>query len=196
MSELMTRAAEIRPSSIDEANRTVDVIWSTGARVARYGGPLSGRWSEELDMNGAKLERLNGGANLLDSHQAGSVRNILGKVERAWVENGMGLATVRFSTRPDVEGLWQDVRSGIISSISVGYRIHRIDRVPRQGDGGVDLGRVVEWTPTELSFVSAPADLGARVRAEEIEVRESGAASSHDRLQLWKWKADHRRRFA
>lgn len=195
MSELMTRAATFRPGSINEEKRTVDVVWSTGARVLRYGGPIAGRWVEELDLTGARIDSLNNGAKLLDSHQSSSVRHILGRVERAWVEGQTGYATVRFSERPEIDGIWQDVRSGILDSISVGYRIHRVDRHPGKGEGGTDLGRVTDWTPTELSFVAQPADPSAKVRSE-IEVREAGAASEQTgpSIALLKARNAHRTR--
>lgn len=178
MSEIMLRTAEVRPGSLDEAKRTVDVVWSTGARVARYGGPISGRWTEELDLAGARLDLLNSGAKLLDSHKSDTVGAILGRVERAWVEGQTGYATVRFSDRPAVEGIWQDVRSGILDSLSVGYRIRKIEPTPGAGENGTVLGRVVDWQPFELSFVAHPADAAAKVRSDEgLEVLDAGAAS-------------------
>ena len=40
----LTRAADLLPASIDAAERTVEVVWSTGARVrrgpARAGAPI------------------------------------------------------------------------------------------------------------------------------------------------------------
>ena len=107
--------------------RTIEVVWSTGAAVRRR-DPWSGKAYEEilsLDPAHVDLTRLNGGAPLLNTHGAFDLEDVIGVVERAWIarEGGtyVGRATVRFSDRADVEPIWQDVKSGIIRNVSVGY---------------------------------------------------------------------------
>src|SRR5690606_3657480 len=68
------RAAELAPNTIDPETRSVDVIWSTGARVRRlslFGDPHD----EELSMapDHVRLERLNNGAPFLKVHDAGDL---------------------------------------------------------------------------------------------------------------------------
>jgi hypothetical protein len=126
-----------------------------------------------------RLGRLNGGAQLLDTHGQWQLRDVLGVVERAWIENGVGMATVRFSRRADVDPIWQDVREGILRNISVGYLVHRVVREEREGQPAIV--RAVDWEPMEISFVPVPADPGAQVRAQtqrssRVMIETRGAA--------------------
>jgi hypothetical protein len=160
---LYTRAAV---SSIDESARTVDLIFSTGAAVDR--ADAYGRYREVLSMDPShvRLDRLNNGAPLLNSHSAYSISDVIGTVQpgSARIAGGQGLATVRFSRRDDVEAIWQDVIDGIIRSVSVGYRVHKFQEDAAKA-GGVATRTAVDWEPYELSMVSMPADPGAKVRA-------------------------------
>lgn len=159
-----TRAATFVPSSFNADERTVELTWTTGAEVRReswFDGPFIEKL--ETGADNVRLERLNQGAALLDSHQSGSLSAVLGVVERAWLEGGVGRAKVRFSSRADVEGIVADVRDGIVRNVSVGYQIHQTQR-----DEGSNppVIRVMDWEPHELSLVPVPADAGCQVRSE------------------------------
>jgi hypothetical protein len=164
--------ARFAPNSLNDEARTVELVWSTGARVKR-GGWFSEPFMEELSMDpgNIRLDRLNSGANLLDSHASFGLRNVLGVVERAWVDNGKGHAVVRFSARPEVESIWQDVRNGIIRQISVGYKVHKFEEQKERVDD-LKVFRAVDWEPMEVSFVAVPADAGAKVRSDSEELSD------------------------
>jgi hypothetical protein len=89
-------------------------------------------------------------------------------VERAWIEPGAagpeGRAVIRFSSRAEVTPVWEDVRSGIIRHVSVGYRV-RSFRIEEDADPPV--WRAVDWQPVELSLVAVPADPGAGLRSDD-----------------------------
>ena len=114
----------------NEQRRTVELVFSTGAAVARLDS-TGQRYLEVLSLQPrhVRLERLNAGAPLLDAHQATRIENVIGSVEpgSARVDGSRGFATVRFSKRPEVQPIWQDVREGILSAVSVGYRIYRME---------------------------------------------------------------------
>jgi hypothetical protein len=166
----LTRNGVVRfePKTIDQEARTVEVTWTTGARVRRHGF-LAEDFDEELslDESAVDLSRLNGGAPLLNSHDAYSLMSVVGVVERAWLQGPKGRregrATVRFSDRADVEPIWRDMTLGILRNISVGYEVSRWEKVERKND--VPLLRAAAWQPLELSLVPIPADAGAQVRA-------------------------------
>lgn len=155
-------------SSVNEQMRTVDLVFSTGAAVDRIDYWTGKRYIEvlSLDPKHVNLTRMNGGAPLLDSHQAYRVSDILGVVQRgsARIEKGQAVATVRFSEREDVEPVWGDVRSGIISRVSVGYRVHKFVE-DTGGDNKIPTRTAVNWEPYEVSLVGLPADAGAGVRS-------------------------------
>lgn len=164
MSELLQTRAMFAPETVNAEARTVEVVWTTGARVARAG--MEGSYFEELSMDkkAIRMDRLNSGAPLLNSHSAYDLRDIVGVVDRAWLNGNEGRAVVRFSSRDDVEPIFRDVRDGIIRSISVGYRVWKYERIE---EGDTPVMRAVDWEPHELSLVPIPADAGAQVRSEE-----------------------------
>ncbi len=162
------RPAEVRAQSFDEKANTVELVWTTGATVRRCSW-IDGPYDEELVVGtkNVRLERLNGGAPFLNSHESWDLAGVLGSVvpKSARIESGVGVATVQLSRREDVAGIVQDIRDGIIRNVSVGYRYHKVEKTEKD-DGSVPLWRVVDWEPLELSAVPIPADPGAQVRSE------------------------------
>jgi hypothetical protein len=177
---ILTRAAAIAPASIDQERRTVELVWSTGAAVKRADWVTERTYMEELSMAPAhvRMERLNGGAPLLNSHGRWGLTDVLGVVEKAWLDGGEGRAIVRFSARPDADAVWNDVRDGIIRNVSVGYKVHRFEETSKPG-AAIPTFLAVDWEPEEISLVSVGADAGAGVRADsggpcEVEFRMGG----------------------
>src|SRR5262245_5920760 len=94
--------AALEASTIDEEKRSVDVVWTTGARVLRD-SPFSDPFYEELSLDPAhvNLGRLNGGAPLLAAHRAEDLSGVIGVVESARIDGKRGVATVRFARAVD-----------------------------------------------------------------------------------------------
>jgi hypothetical protein len=161
---LQTRAM-FAPETINVEERTVELVWTTGAQVKRASWSR-GDYIEELSMapGAVRMERLNKGAPLLDAHDSFSLRSQIGVVQRAWLDGNEGRALVKFSRRDDVETIFQDVIDGIYRNVSVGYKVHKTER---DETGAVPVERAVDWEPYELSLVPIPADAGAQVRSEE-----------------------------
>lgn len=160
-----TRAA-FEPATANPEKRTVEVVWSTGARVLRsswFDGPF---WEElSLDPANVRMDRLNSGAPILNTHSRNTLEDVLGVVEKAWIVNpAEARAIIRFSERAEVQPIFQDVVSGIIRNVSVGYKIHKMREVERVND--VPVFRAEDWEPMEISFVPVGADAGSGVRSE------------------------------
>jgi len=153
------------PSTINVEERTVEMVWTTGAKVRRASWSR-GDYIEELSLQpgSVRLDRLNAGAPLLNSHSSFDLRDQIGVVLRAWLSGTEGRALVKFSRRDDVEPFFQDVRDGIIRNVSVGYKVHKTER---DETGDMPIERAVDWEPYELSLVPIPADAGSQVRSEE-----------------------------
>jgi hypothetical protein len=154
--------------SVNKDARTVDVVFSTGASVPRQDYWTGKRFNEVLSMDPAhvRLDRLNAGAPVLDAHSAYSVGDVLGAVQpnSAAVKDKKGTATLRFSKRDTVDPIFNDIADGIISNVSVGYRVYKyVEETPK--DGGTPTRTAIDWEPFELSMVPMPADIGARVRS-------------------------------
>jgi phage head maturation protease len=161
------RAAEVRAQSFDENANTIDVVWTTGATVRRYDW-LAGAYDEVLEVGegNVRLERLNAGAPLLNSHNACDLDDVIGSVVpgSARMEAGLGVATVQLSRSEDDASVVQKIRDGIIRNISAGYIIHAVEKLERD-DGSAPVWRVTDWEPVEISAVPVPADPGAQIRS-------------------------------
>jgi phage major head subunit gpT-like protein len=159
-----------KPATFDEAARTVELVWTTGGVVGRYGmfpdNSGRGHWLEELSLDAGHVDlaRLRGGAPFLNSHNAWDLGDVIGVVETAAIQGGVGTATVRLSARPEVEGVFRDLADGILRNVSVGYDVQSYERLAGASNQ-VPTFRATAWTPVELSLVPIPADAGAQVRA-------------------------------
>lgn len=158
------RSAEIETRAIDGDKRTVELSFSSEEPYDRWFG------TEILDHNPAsvRLGRLKSGRHpLLVDH---STKDHVGVVERAWIgEDRIGRAVVRFGKSARAEEIFQDVRDGIRTLVSVGYRIHNMV-LQSKGDDG-EVYRVDDWEPFEVSLVSVPADATVGVGRDADEDR-------------------------
>ena len=175
--ELLTRRAALEPSTIDETERTVDVVFSTGAPVRRR--DAAGPYEERLSLDPAHVDVASlEGAPVLDGHRQESVDNVLGVVVAARVDGQRGIATLKLSER--AEPIWKDIKAGILRSVSVGYTVQSWQ------DGkanGTRTRTAVRWTPKELSLVAIPADAGATVRGANDMDTDTNPAPEADALQ-------------
>ncbi|HTH08944.1 MAG TPA: hypothetical protein VMA55_05205, partial [Acidovorax sp.] len=161
-----TRAAG-DDSQPDAPLATASLVFTTGAAVRRYDWFRERPFIERLvvDESSIRLDRLQRGAPLLNTHNQWSLEAQLGVVENPAIRNGEGTCDVTFSRRPSVAGYVQDVEDRIIRNVSVGYVRHRIEMVPPAEEGGLWEYRVVDWEPMEVSLVPIPADMDSQVRA-------------------------------
>ncbi len=114
------------------------------------------------------LQRINEIGCLLFNHNRDAV---IGRVNRAWLENGRGMAEVEFDTDEQSEVIFQKVRSGTLKGVSVGYRIDSLEEVQAgktsadgRFTGPCEIAR--KWWPFEISIVSVPADATVGVGRE------------------------------
>lgn len=156
--------ASLTPDSVNEEKRTVDVVWTTGARVLR--NSWEGAYFEELslDPKHVRMGRLQNGAPFLDNHRGGDLGAVIGVVESASLQKSKGVATIRFA-KDDARAdeIWNKVKQGIIQNISVGYRTFRAEKVA-DGDTTTPVFRATDWEPYEISAVPMGADDNAGFR--------------------------------
>lgn len=123
-----------------------------------------GRWygTEILDHSDGcvDLGRLQTIGVLLFNHKTDRV---IGRIEKAWVEDGRGKAIVVFDDDDDSEVIRKKVESGTLKGVSVGYAVSVWEEVAanKQSKDGRFSGPcfiAVRWEPLEISIVSVPAD--------------------------------------
>ncbi len=158
--------AEFSPATLDAEKRTVQLTWTTGARVKR------GFWEpyiEELslDPKHVRMGRLqSGSAPLLNSHNSDTINDVIGVVESAELKGKRGTAVVRFDSGADGQEAFRKVSEGILRNVSVGYRVHKLVKVEETSDK-IPIFRAEDWEPFELSMVPIGADAGAGVRGDQ-----------------------------
>lgn len=162
----MHRRAALRPGTFDAERRTVEVTFTTGADVRRFDWWTERYYIERLQVTpeAVDLARLNAGAPVLNTHGSWDLGDVIGVVERAWIEAGEGRASIRFSEREEVAPIVRDVEAGILRNVSAGYWVNEW-RITQPTDGGTEIREAVRWTPGEISLVPVPADAGAQVRS-------------------------------
>jgi hypothetical protein len=160
------------PTTLDADERTVDVVWYGGATVPRTDPDTGDEYMLQLDLAGARLDRLNNGAPVFDNHMSGTdVRSVMankagtraqiGVVQKAWADGPKGMATLKF--RPEGQDqnsdlVWSGIQSGIIRSLSFGTWLYA--KEPQDASNGAtsNVFTATDWEPFEISAVNVPAD--------------------------------------
>jgi HK97 family phage major capsid protein/HK97 family phage prohead protease len=140
----------VRADEDDNKRAEIDLSFSSEEPVERFFG------AEILDHENksVRLEFLTSGrAPLLLDHNTGEQ---IGVVTKAEIVDRVGRASVRFGNSARAKEVFDDVRDGIRSNVSVGYHVHRMILEEESDEG--DRFRVMDWEPMEVSIVSIPAD--------------------------------------
>ena len=112
--------------------------------------------------------------------------NVIGKVTRAWIEDGKGRAEIEFDSDDQSEVIRQKVESGTLKGVSVGYMVDSWEEVMpgKQSSDGRFTGPCSiarRWAPYEISIVSIPADTTVGVGREMEQVQERDLMETYAR---------------
>lgn len=170
--------ANLNDSSINIEERTAEFVFSTGHKGLR--SSWDGNYYEELSMReeNVNLENFINGP-LLINHNSSDINNIIGRVLSAKIENGVGIAKVRFGSDEESDKYFKRVQDKILTSVSVGYRIHDYEETSKRGDKTPSF-LITRWEPLELSLVCVPFDPKAKLRKEE-DLKEGGMPLDENR---------------
>ena len=156
--QLSFRAAD--GDMVEEDDRRVRMSLSSEEPVERSFGYEVLRHNREA----VDLSRMNSGhAPLLLDHD---MTKQIGVVERTYLDEADRRlrAVVRFGKGALAREVYDDVKDGIRSNVSIGYQIRQME--DKRSDGTVGIS---SWIPYEASIVSVPADAGVGVnRSAEI----------------------------
>jgi hypothetical protein len=162
-------SAAISPSTMNAENRTVDVVFFTSPDIQRYDWLKGDEYILRFKSAGADLSLLNNGAPVLDNHESfGGAADQKGVIDKAWQESSDFMATLRFSKRPEVDGLWRDIQDKIVQKFSMGVNLLAKSELPLE-KGKLRVVEVTKWQPFEISTAPLPADNNTRTLAEEAE---------------------------
>ena len=163
------RAAEFLRESPDDAGR-IPVVVSTDAVVEVVDGPeILVHSADSVDLARAPLP-------IIATHAGGQVN--VGVIEDIRISGGQMRGMARFGDRAEADGYKRDVLSGVIRSVSVGYR--RVKGFVRSDN----VLMTTRWQPRHAALVAEPADPGAGFyRAAEPDVFTPDLAESSDRTE-------------
>ena len=141
---------------IDEETLSITFPAASGEPYERYDKELNERYYERLvcTPEAVNLDRLNGGASILKNHDPD---DILGKVEKAWIEEGKLVIRARFRRNSfGAIDTFRDIVDGTLPNVSIGYFPEVVVPVI---ENGVNFRDVTRWTVFEVSVaVGVPAD--------------------------------------
>lgn len=149
----------------------VELSFSSTEPYLRYYG------YEVLDHSegAVDLTRLNEIGVLLFNHDT---NRVIGKIEKAWIENERGKAIVKFDNDAQSQEIAEKVKNGSLKGVSVGYMVNEWE-VKEAPEGEEDTWIAKSWTPYEISIVSVPADPTVGVGRSLEETNKDPAPSEN-----------------
>jgi len=154
----MQRSILMEAPIVDSEQRSITFPFSSTYPVERWFG------QEVLshESGAADLSRLNDGAPLLYNHDP---NQLIGVVERAWIDGGRGYVTARFSQNELAQQVMGDVADNVLRNVSFGYRVMNMVSDGAEGDSATFTA--TRWAPYEISLVTIPADPTVGIGREE-----------------------------
>ena len=182
VSEVFAADAQVVPSTANADDGTIDVVWYSGAMVPRIDRSTGEPYMLRLAMEGCRMDRLNSGAPVFDTHFSGDdfkslmagkvgTRAQVGVVQRAWPNGPKGMATLKFDLGdPDGAEMFRKASTGILQNLSFGTFIYKREKTDMQTEGmpegkapylnnqEVGMFKATDWEPFEISPCTVPAD--------------------------------------
>lgn len=184
-----TLRAGFVPSTFDAAKKTVRVLLYSRGFTRRTYNP-SKPWSDELvdetfslDPAHMRMDRAKNGLPLLADHAWSaanpgleSLQNVLGKIDDVTVTQAGIEGTLRFSQRPEIQWVVDDVEAGILDAASMGVKPYRY--AIEQREGQPDLWTGIDWELVEGSLTPIQADPRARTQSDQTKAKPQEPAMS------------------
>ena len=180
--DITTRTYQVRISTLDVKNRSVDAVIATEERVLVLDWNRFEIVEEILLMAGCRLPA-DGQVPLLDSHDRSSVQKQLGSTQNLRIEGDQLIGRNFFSDSPAAEHPWTLVRQGHLKSNSIGYQVIHSKMVKAGAEeiiGGRtfrasadrDLRVSTNWEVKENSVCAIGADKNAQNRRQDMIFEE------------------------
>ncbi|MBN1435671.1 MAG: Mu-like prophage major head subunit gpT family protein [Sedimentisphaerales bacterium] len=173
--ELVTRTSTVRANSARDEDRSIEAVLATEAPVTVF-DLQRGFIQEVLLMDGCVLPR-NCQLTLIDSHQRGSVQNVLGSTRELRIENGELIGRNYYADDQLGRDTYSKTKDGHITDNSVGYRVLAGTMVTRgksatvagrsfQAPQDLNLRVTTKWMPKENSACVIGADENCKTRSD------------------------------
>lgn len=162
---------ELDRRGVDPDARTIPASLSSETEYQRwFGREVLLHEPDAIDLSRASGDA---GLPLLWNHDTST---ILGRIKGVRLVDGVLRGVLHFGRSAEATSKWQDVVDGVLTDMSVGYRIHKWEEPDSS-----DLVRVTRWQPLEASVVSVPADYTVGInRSEELTMSDGHQPTSND----------------
>lgn len=162
----------LRAATVNEEARTVEAVLSTENAVEMFDWRSGDFVHEVLLSGGVELPRQ---LPLLDTHSRYRLGDVLGSIRNIRQENGETIGTLHFAADDaDVDRVWNKVRQGHLTDVSIGYRVldyvdvaagNKANVNGREFVAGSKPMRIAtKWKLREASMVPIGADEAAKLR--------------------------------
>ena len=191
--------------NVDDTARTVDISFSSEAPVKRYDWREGAYYNEILghDVGNVDLTRLENLGVALYNHDRDKV---IGAIVEPYLDTSEHRckAKIRFDSDDFAETIYQEVKSGTLKGISVGYLIDNVEVVAdgkKSADGRFEgpcrIARL--WTPLEASIVSVPADMNVgvgRSYGQDIDAEELQSFREYQKMRKQQEQQERQKQLA
>ena len=92
---------------------------------------------------------------------------VIGKITKAWIDNGRGMATIEFDSDEASEVIYQKVKGGTLKGVSVGYLVDDWEEVMpnKTSTDGRFMGPcsiAKKWAPYEIREMEEKSEPGTQ----------------------------------
>lgn len=143
-----------RAETVDAEKRIIKLSFSSDKPIEHWFGTVTLSHADGC----ADLERLNTAAPFLRNHDR---NQRLGKIKKAWLENGKGYAEIQISNNALGNDFWRDYQDDCLIGTSFGFFINSFDDA--LSDYKNNQYTTTDWTPFEITDESIPADISVGV---------------------------------
>jgi len=151
------RTATFQGRSGDKTDSRLSFVFVSedngGTRMDWWSGDT---YEERLDVNGGSTKSLN---TFFKDHNR-SVDSAVGRIENARVDGGTIKGDVVFGSGADEQSIFRKYDEGILTDVSIGYRINKYEVEEREGES--DVVTVTDYDIFEVSAVGIGFDSGAK----------------------------------
>jgi HK97 family phage prohead protease len=160
-----TRLAKFLPTTFDSEAGTVEAVFATETSVRKYFG------TEILQISAQAIDLVDFvGAPVLDTHDRGSIRAVIGIVSAYRIHDRKLIGTIRFSKSPEGQAAMAKVAAGEVRDVSVGYTIEAFTET-RNAENRIEM-TATRWRPFEVSLTAVGADRNAKIRSKETRTMD------------------------
>ena len=157
MGQVHNRNAQLITRKDGEANTHSFILVSDDNGGMRYDWYSGESYEERLDIDGGSFGSLN---TFFKDHNR-SVDSAVGRIENVRVEGGTIKGEVIFGSGEAEQSIYRKYDEGILTDVSIGYRINKYEVEERDGES--DVVTVTDYDIFELSAVGIGFDGGAKI---------------------------------